>query len=86
MSSVSQLKYNKSTNNLTYITLFCLCQFCEFMSVSWLTDLVGTVVRMLLDYVSHVSICSNLIRILERRPEWDEISEILSKTTNLLWI
>ncbi|XP_053169967.1 ankyrin repeat and SOCS box protein 15b [Scomber japonicus] len=57
--------------------------FCEFMSVSWLTDLVGTVVKMLLDYVSHVSICSNLIRILERRPEWDEISEILSKPRSL---
>ncbi|CAK6970703.1 ankyrin repeat and SOCS box protein 15b [Scomber scombrus] len=57
--------------------------FCEFVSVSWLTDLVGSVVRMLLDYVSHVSICSNLIRIVERRPEWDEISEILSKPRSL---
>ncbi len=39
---------------------------------------------MLLDYVSHVSICHNLTRILERRPEWDEISDILSKTKKKL--
>ncbi|KAI3366773.1 hypothetical protein L3Q82_009445, partial [Scortum barcoo] len=51
--------------------------FCEFVSVSWLTHLVGSVVRMLLDYVSHISICPNLRRILETRPEWDEISDIL---------
>ncbi|XP_070785243.1 ankyrin repeat and SOCS box protein 15b [Enoplosus armatus] len=57
--------------------------FCEFVSVSWLTHLVGSVVRMLLDYVSHVSICPNLKRILERRPEWDEISDILSKPRSL---
>uniref|UniRef100_A0A3P8TQ33 Ankyrin repeat and SOCS box containing 15b n=1 Tax=Amphiprion percula TaxID=161767 RepID=A0A3P8TQ33_AMPPE len=58
-------------------------QFCEFVSVSWLTHLVGSVVRMLLDYVSHISICSHLQRILERRPEWEEISEILSKPRSL---
>ncbi|XP_071359032.1 ankyrin repeat and SOCS box protein 15b isoform X2 [Trachinotus anak] len=57
--------------------------FCEFVSVSWLANLVGNVVRMLLDYVSHVSICPNLTRILERRPEWDEISDILSKPRSL---
>ncbi|XP_008301161.1 ankyrin repeat and SOCS box protein 15b [Stegastes partitus] len=57
--------------------------FCEFVSVSWLAHLVGSVVRMLLDYVSHVSICSHLQRILERRPEWDEISDILSKPRSL---
>jgi len=34
---------------------------------------------MLLDYVSHVSICSNLKGILKRTPEWEEISTILSK-------
>ncbi|XP_022604847.1 ankyrin repeat and SOCS box protein 15-like [Seriola dumerili] len=57
--------------------------FCEFVSVSWLAHLVGNVVRMLLDYVSHVGICPNLTRILERRPEWDEISDILSKPRSL---
>uniref|UniRef100_A0A3Q1FMM1 Ankyrin repeat and SOCS box containing 15b n=1 Tax=Acanthochromis polyacanthus TaxID=80966 RepID=A0A3Q1FMM1_9TELE len=58
-------------------------QFCEFVSVSWLAHLVGSVVRMLLDYVSHISICSHLQRILRRRAEWEEISEILSKPRSL---
>ncbi|XP_045928563.1 ankyrin repeat and SOCS box protein 15b isoform X1 [Micropterus dolomieu] len=57
--------------------------FCDFVSVSWVTHLVGSVVRMLLDYVSHVSICPNLSRILERTPEWEEISDILSKPRSL---
>uniref|UniRef100_A0A3Q3VPQ7 SOCS box domain-containing protein n=1 Tax=Mola mola TaxID=94237 RepID=A0A3Q3VPQ7_MOLML len=53
--------------------------FCEFVSVSWLTHLVGGVVRVLLDYVGHVSICPNLERILRRTPEWDDIFHILSE-------
>lgn len=51
--------------------------------MSWLTHLVGGVVRTLLDYVGHVSICPKLRRILETRPEWEEISDILSKMTRL---
>ncbi|KAF7655310.1 hypothetical protein LDENG_00058160 [Lucifuga dentata] len=57
--------------------------FCEFMSVSWLVNLVGSVVLMLLDYVSHVSLCPNLRRILEKRPEWAEICAILNKPRSL---
>uniref|UniRef100_A0A3P8N5Z8 SOCS box domain-containing protein n=1 Tax=Astatotilapia calliptera TaxID=8154 RepID=A0A3P8N5Z8_ASTCA len=58
-------------------------QFCEFVSVSCLAHVVGKVVRMLLDYVSHVSICFKLRQILQRRPEWDEISDILGKPRSL---
>lgn len=36
--------------------------------------------RTLLDYVSYVSICPKLRRILKMGPEWEEISDILSKT------
>lgn len=43
--------------------------------------MVGSVVRMLLDYVNYVSICPNLKRILEGRPEWEDILDILSKKT-----
>ncbi|XP_051248541.1 ankyrin repeat and SOCS box protein 15b isoform X1 [Dicentrarchus labrax] len=57
--------------------------FCEFVSVSWLTHLVGSVVRMLLDYVSLVNICPKLKRILKRRPEWDEILGIMSRPRSL---
>ncbi|XP_032444736.1 ankyrin repeat and SOCS box protein 15b isoform X2 [Xiphophorus hellerii] len=53
--------------------------FCEFMSVSWLSHLAGSVVRILLDYVSHISICTKLKRILERTPEWEEISAVLGE-------
>uniref|UniRef100_H3DMB0 Ankyrin repeat and SOCS box containing 15b n=1 Tax=Tetraodon nigroviridis TaxID=99883 RepID=H3DMB0_TETNG len=57
--------------------------FCEFLSVSWLTHLVGGVVRTLLDYVGYVSICPKLRRILKTRPEWEEISDILSNPRSL---
>lgn len=36
-------------------------------------------VRTLLDYVIHVSICPVLRGVLETSPEWDEIADILSK-------
>ncbi|XP_034529695.1 ankyrin repeat and SOCS box protein 15b [Notolabrus celidotus] len=57
--------------------------FCEYVSVSWLTHLVGGVVRILLDYVRHVSICPKLKHTLESQPEWEEISDILSKPRSL---
>ncbi|XP_073336503.1 ankyrin repeat and SOCS box protein 15b [Pagrus major] len=57
--------------------------FCEFVSVTWLEHLVGGLVRMLLDYVSRVSICPNLECILRRTPEWEEISDIMSKPRSL---
>uniref|UniRef100_A0A8C7ZGM4 Ankyrin repeat and SOCS box containing 15b n=1 Tax=Oryzias sinensis TaxID=183150 RepID=A0A8C7ZGM4_9TELE len=57
--------------------------FCEFVSVSWLTHLVGSVVKMLLDYVSQIRICFNLRRLLERTPEWEEISTTLSSPRSL---
>uniref|UniRef100_UPI003AAC1882 ankyrin repeat and SOCS box protein 15b n=1 Tax=Centroberyx gerrardi TaxID=166262 RepID=UPI003AAC1882 len=57
--------------------------FCEFVSVSWLVHLVGSVVEMLLDYVSHVSLCPNLQRILERKPEWPDICDILGQPRTL---
>ncbi|KAF0029684.1 hypothetical protein F2P81_018789 [Scophthalmus maximus] len=55
--------------------------FCEFVSVLCLAHVVGSVARLLLDYVGHVRICPDLRRILEKKPEWDEISDILSKTS-----
>ncbi|XP_076006180.1 ankyrin repeat and SOCS box protein 15b isoform X3 [Genypterus blacodes] len=57
--------------------------FCEFVSVSWLAPLVASVVRMLLDYVNHVDICTNLRLILEKRPEWADICDILGNPRSL---
>uniref|UniRef100_A0AAV2J0X2 SOCS box domain-containing protein n=1 Tax=Knipowitschia caucasica TaxID=637954 RepID=A0AAV2J0X2_KNICA len=58
--------------------------FCEFVSVSWLErDVVGGVVRMLLDYVSYVHLCPKLRKILEDGPEWEDISGILNSPRSL---
>ncbi|KAL1247638.1 hypothetical protein QQF64_023014, partial [Cirrhinus molitorella] len=51
--------------------------FCDFISVSWLVQFSGRAVRVLLDYVNHVPICSKLKMVLKRHKEWAEISEIL---------
>ncbi|XP_072566075.1 ankyrin repeat and SOCS box protein 15-like isoform X4 [Paramormyrops kingsleyae] len=51
--------------------------FCNFIGVSCLLPLAGHAVRILLDYVGHVSLCTKLRLILERQKEWPVISEIL---------
>ncbi|KAM7397308.1 hypothetical protein PAMP_020292 [Pampus punctatissimus] len=57
--------------------------FCEFMSLCCLMHLSGSVVRNLLDYVSHVHICSKLRLILEKQTEWAEIHDVLSSPRSL---
>ncbi|TSM52338.1 Ankyrin repeat and SOCS box protein 15 [Bagarius yarrelli] len=52
--------------------------FCDFVSVSWLVQYTGKVVRVLLDYVGYVSICLKLKMVLQKHKEWPEISEILA--------
>lgn len=54
-------------------------QFCEFMSLGCVMHLSGSVVRILLDYVSHIHICSKLRLILERQAEWPEICGVLGE-------
>ncbi|XP_048877825.1 ankyrin repeat and SOCS box protein 15 isoform X1 [Brienomyrus brachyistius] len=51
--------------------------FCDFISSAWLKDVAGKVVRILVDYVSHVTLCSKLKLILEKQREWPEICDIL---------
>lgn len=48
-------------------------QFCDFISVSWLVNLVGHVVSILLDYVGQVSLCSKIKKTLEKHKEWPHI-------------
>lgn len=57
--------------------------FCDFISVSWLEHLAGRAVRILLDYVSHVCICSKLKTVLKKHKEWTEISYILGNPRSL---
>lgn len=47
--------------------------FCDFISVSWMVNLAGRVVSILLEYVGQVSLCSKLTKILERHKEWPHI-------------
>ncbi|MFT7799217.1 ankyrin repeat and SOCS box protein 15-like [Arapaima gigas] len=51
--------------------------FCDFISVSCLKHLAGTVVQVLLDYVGQVSICSKLKLTLEKHKERLEIRATL---------
>ncbi|XP_068595024.1 ankyrin repeat and SOCS box protein 15 [Brachionichthys hirsutus] len=57
--------------------------FCDFVSVSWLQNLVGRVVSILLEYVGQVSLCSKLTRILERHKEWPHICRITHEPRSL---
>ncbi|XP_071391513.1 ankyrin repeat and SOCS box protein 15-like [Centroberyx affinis] len=57
--------------------------FCEFMSLCCLMHLSGGVVRILLDYVSHIHICSKLKVILEKQQEWPDICDILGSPRSL---
>uniref|UniRef100_A0A8C1UQA1 Ankyrin repeat and SOCS box containing 15a n=1 Tax=Cyprinus carpio TaxID=7962 RepID=A0A8C1UQA1_CYPCA len=57
--------------------------FCDFISVSWLVQFSGRAVRVLLDYVNHVPICSKLKMVLKRHKVWAEISEMLGNPHSL---
>ncbi|XP_032378834.1 ankyrin repeat and SOCS box protein 15 [Etheostoma spectabile] len=57
--------------------------FCEIISLNCVMHLAGSVVRTLLDYVSHVHICSKLRLLLEKQAEWPEICDILNSPRSL---
>ncbi|KAM8867348.1 dynein axonemal heavy chain 12 [Synchiropus picturatus] len=50
--------------------------FCEVITVSWLTHLSGQVVRILMDYVDHVKLCSKLKSALMEQCQWPEICRL----------
>ncbi|XP_032378831.1 ankyrin repeat and SOCS box protein 15 isoform X3 [Etheostoma spectabile] len=47
--------------------------FCDFVTVSWLVNLAGRVVSILLEYVGQVSLCAKLTKILENHREWPHL-------------
>ncbi|KAM3870517.1 uncharacterized protein asb15a [Diretmus argenteus] len=57
--------------------------FCEFMSLCCLVHLSGGVVKILLDYVNRIHICSKLKLILEKQREWPEIHNVLNSPRSL---
>ncbi|EDL75069.1 rCG39220 [Rattus norvegicus] len=57
--------------------------FCEVITLSWLQHLSGKVVRVMLDYVDQVQICSKLKAVLEKQKLWPEIHVILTNPRSL---
>uniref|UniRef100_A0A3B4ZT98 Dynein heavy chain 12, axonemal-like n=1 Tax=Stegastes partitus TaxID=144197 RepID=A0A3B4ZT98_9TELE len=50
--------------------------FCEVISVSWLKHLSGHVVRILLDYLDHVTLCSKLKAAVMEQKQWSDICRL----------
>lgn len=46
------------------------------ITVTWLKHLSGHVVRVLLDYVDHVSLCSKLKAVLMEQQQWADICRL----------
>uniref|UniRef100_A0A8D2HWU0 Ankyrin repeat and SOCS box containing 14 n=1 Tax=Urocitellus parryii TaxID=9999 RepID=A0A8D2HWU0_UROPR len=57
--------------------------FCEVITLSWLQHLSGKVVRVMLDYVDQVQICSKLKAVLQKQGLWSEIHFILTNPRSL---
>lgn len=54
-------------------------QFCEFITVPWMKHLVGSIIRILIDYMDYIPLCAKLKSVLEVQREWQEICQILGK-------
>ncbi|KAM8758429.1 ankyrin repeat and SOCS box protein 14 [Rhynchonycteris naso] len=57
--------------------------FCEVITLSWLQHLSGKVVRVMLDYVDQVRICSKLKAVLQKQGLWSDIHNILTNPRSL---
>ncbi|KAK2874785.1 hypothetical protein Q8A67_021938 [Cirrhinus molitorella] len=57
--------------------------FCEVISVTWLKHLSGNMVRIMLDYVDHVTFCCKLKGALVEQKQWPEICKIQENVRRL---
>ncbi|XP_077181605.1 ankyrin repeat and SOCS box protein 14 isoform X1 [Paroedura picta] len=57
--------------------------FCEVITVAWLKHLSGKIVRVMLDYVDHIRLCSKLQGVLQEQKLWPEINTILTNVRPL---
>ncbi|XP_015417246.1 PREDICTED: ankyrin repeat and SOCS box protein 15 [Myotis davidii] len=57
--------------------------FCEFITVPWMKHLVGSVIRVLIDYMDYIPLCDKLKSALEVQREWPEIRQILENPCSL---
>ncbi|KAG8142839.1 hypothetical protein E2320_006028 [Naja naja] len=53
--------------------------FCDFITLPWMKHLVGPIVRILIDYMDYVPLCTKLKFVLETQKEWPEIQQILEE-------
>ncbi|XP_075952046.1 ankyrin repeat and SOCS box protein 14 isoform X1 [Anarhichas minor] len=51
-------------------------KFCEVITVYWLKDLSGQVVRVMLDYLDHVPLCSKLKAAVMEQQQWPDICRL----------
>ena len=65
------------------LCVFCPVQFCEAVSKPSISHLVGPLVSLLLNYVSHVRLCSRLMEHLVSSPLWSEIQ--IKAGTFVIW-
>ncbi|XP_069568767.1 dynein axonemal heavy chain 12 isoform X1 [Brachyistius frenatus] len=63
--------YEGWTNSVIKDTMFC-----EVVTVRWLKHLSGHVVRILLDYVDHVTLCSKLKAAVMEQQQWPDICRL----------
>ncbi|XP_061147575.1 ankyrin repeat and SOCS box protein 14-like isoform X2 [Syngnathus typhle] len=56
--------------------------FCEVITLSWLRHLSGHVVRVLLDYVDHVNMCSKLKAAVMEQQQWGDICRLQGELQN----
>ncbi|XP_064162168.1 dynein axonemal heavy chain 12 isoform X1 [Anguilla rostrata] len=57
--------------------------FCEVVTVYWLRDISARLVRIMLDYVDHVTFCSKLKATLREQEEWPDICRIQENPRSL---
>lgn len=57
--------------------------FCEVITVYWLKHISDQVVRIMLDYVDHVTLCSKLKSVLVDQQQWAEICKIQENARSL---
>ncbi|XP_061076152.1 dynein axonemal heavy chain 12-like [Conger conger] len=57
--------------------------FCEVVTVFWLRDISAHLVRIMLDYLDHVTLCSKLKTALMEQEEWPDICRIQENARSL---
>lgn len=73
---------DKVTYKALVLNVLSVClsvQFCEVITVYWLKELSGHLVRVMLDYVDHVTLCSKLKAALMEQPQWPDICRLQGK-------